>query len=67
MDSKKNEISSMIEDLSAISEETAATSEEVASGTEIQLEMMAKIRDASQSLALIAEKLNNTTNKYILN
>jgi methyl-accepting chemotaxis protein len=51
MDIKKDEINSMIEDLSAISQETAATSQEVASGTEMQLEMMTKIRDASHELA----------------
>ncbi|NLD46651.1 MAG: HAMP domain-containing protein [Clostridiaceae bacterium] len=66
MDYKKNEINAMIEDLSAISEETAATSQEVASGTEIQLEMMSKIRDASQELALTAKNLNAVTSKYIL-
>lgn len=66
MDSKKNEINAMIEDLSAISEETAATSQEVASGTEVQLEMMSKIREASQELALTAKKLNTITSKYIL-
>lgn len=67
MDSKKDEINSMIEDLSAISEETAATSQEVASDTETQLEMMTKIRDASQELAITAKNLNALTSKYILN
>ncbi len=66
MDSKKDEITSMIEDLSAISEETAATSQEVASDTETQLEMMSKLRDASQELAKTAKNLNALTSKYIL-
>lgn len=66
MDIKKDEINSMIEDLSAISQETAATSQEVASGTEMQLEMMTKIRDASHELALTAKNLNTKTSKYIL-
>ena len=66
MDSKKDEITTMIEDLSSISEETAATSQEVAADTETQLEMMSKIRDASQELAISAEKLNALTSKYIL-
>ena len=67
MDKKKNEITYMIEELSAISEETAATSQEVASATEIQLEMMTKIRNASEELASTAKNLNSLTNKYILN
>lgn len=67
MDSKKNEINTMIEDLSAISEETAATSQQVASGTEIQLQIMSEIRNASQELALTAKSLNTITGKYILN
>jgi len=64
MDAKKNEINAMIEDLSAISEETAATSEQVASGTKMQLEMMSKIKNASQELALTAKKLNANISKH---
>jgi len=63
MDSKKEEINYMIEDLSAISQQTAATSQEVASDTEIQLEMMSKIKDASQELAETAKNLNSITNR----
>ena len=66
MDFKKEEITAMIEDLSSISEETAATSQEVAADTETQLEMMSKIRDASQELAITAKNLNTLTGKYIL-
>jgi methyl-accepting chemotaxis protein len=66
MDFKKEEITAMIEDLSSISEETAATSQEVAADTETQLEMMSKIRDASQELAITAKNLNTLTSKYII-
>lgn len=66
MESKKNQIIDVIENLSAISEENAAGSEEAAAAIEEQTSSMDEISNASNELAKIAEELRMTVSKFTI-
>lgn len=61
---KKNQITSIIENLSAISEENAAGTEEASASVEEQTAAMAQIADASMELAKLAEAMQRSISKF---
>ena len=60
MNLKKTEIIAIIENLSAISEENAASTEEASASVEEQTAGMAQIADASDSLAQLAQQMQES-------
>jgi methyl-accepting chemotaxis protein len=64
MQSKKDNMVGLIENLSAISEENAAASEEVSATVEQQSSSMQQIADASEELAKLAEEMNMSVAKF---
>jgi methyl-accepting chemotaxis protein len=64
MDSKKNEIISIMQSLSAISEENAAGSEEAFASVEQQTEAMSEIALSCEQLLELAEELNTGLSKF---
>lgn len=61
---KKNQITSIIENLSAISQENAAGTEEASASVEEQTAAMAQIADASMELAKLAEAMQRRISKF---
>ncbi|SMP60551.1 methyl-accepting chemotaxis protein [Anoxynatronum buryatiense] len=66
MDSKKNELVGVIENLSAISEENAAGTEEASASVEEQTAAMAEIAGASETLAQLAEEMQKGIARFSL-
>ena len=64
MDDKKNEIIGIIENLSAISQENAAGTEEASAAVEEQTASMLEISNASESLAKLAEEMQQSISKF---
>ena len=61
---KKSQIINVIENLSAISEENAASTEEASASVEEQTASMMQIFDASESLAKLAEEMQESISKF---
>lgn len=64
MDTKKNEIVGILQNLSAISEENAAGTEEAAASVEEQTRSMEEISSASEILAELAEEMQASISKF---
>lgn len=64
MESKKNEMISVIQNLSAISEENAAGTEEASASVEEQASSMEEIASASESLAQLADEMRGNIEKF---
>ena len=64
MDSKKDEIVSLVESLSAISEENAAGTEEASASVEEQSASIVEIANSSESLARLADEMNQIISKF---
>jgi methyl-accepting chemotaxis protein len=64
---KKNEIMSIMQSLAAISEENAASTEEVSASVLEQSSSIEEIRNASSSLATLAEDMQENANKFKFN
>lgn len=64
MESKKNEIIGVIDNLSAISQENAAGTEEASAAVEEQVASMIEISNASDSLAQLAEEMKANISKF---
>ena len=64
MESKKDTIIQIVENLSAISEENAAGTEEASASIEEQTTSMEEIASASESLAKLAEEMNESIAKF---
>jgi len=66
METKKAEIMDTIQNLSAIAEENAASTEQAAASVQEQSSSMTEIVSASRSLSELAEELNNSIMKFII-
>ncbi len=66
MDTKKNEIIAILQNLSAISEENAAGTEEAAASVQEQTHSMEEISSASEILAQLAEEMQESISKFKL-
>ena len=64
LDNKKDKIIEIIENLSAISEENAAGTEEAAASVEEQTASIGEIANASESLARLAEEMQESISKF---
>lgn len=64
MDVKKTEIIAIIQNLSAISEENAASTQEASASIEEQTAAMEQIADASDSLALLAQQMQENISVF---
>jgi len=64
MAKKKDEIIGVIENLSASSEENAAATEEVSASVEEQTAAMEEIANASEALAELSEKMQESINQF---
>ncbi|MBS4537619.1 Cache 3/Cache 2 fusion domain-containing protein [Clostridium sp. D2Q-11] len=64
MESKKDEIINIIENLSAISEENAASTEEVSASVEEQTASMEELANASEALSKIANEMKISISKF---
>ena len=64
METKKDEIIGIIENLSAISEENAASTEEASASVEEQTTSMEEISNASKSLSRLAEEMQENVGKF---
>lgn len=61
---KKNDIMSIMQNLAAISEENAASTEEVSASVIEQNSSIEEIRNASSSLAMLAEEMEGNVSKF---
>lgn len=66
METKKNQIIGIMENLSAISEENAAGTEEASASVEEQTASMDQIANASEALAKLAEEMQESISKFKL-
>ncbi|APC84991.1 methyl-accepting chemotaxis protein [Clostridium botulinum] len=64
MESKKNEIITVIDNLSAISQETAAGTEETVAAVEEQTASISELANASESLARLAEDMQANISRF---
>lgn len=64
IETKKDEIVSVIENLSAISEENAAGTEEASASVEEQSASIMEISNSSESLAKLADEMNSVVAKF---
>ncbi len=64
METKKDEIVGLVQNLSAISEENAAGTEEASASVEEQSASIVEIANASESLADLAEQMNAIVSKF---
>lgn len=64
MDSKRGNITAVIENLSAISQENAASTQEAAASMEEQTTSMAEIAGASSDLSELAENMQRSVSKF---
>lgn len=62
--SKKNEIMNIMQNLAAISEENAAGTEDVSNAVIQQSNAIDEIADASKSLAILSEEMQENTSKF---
>lgn len=66
MEESKNVIVEVVTDLSAISEENAACMEEAAASVEEQAKSINTVSESSQQVALLAEKLTEEINQFVI-
>ncbi|NLM43119.1 MAG: methyl-accepting chemotaxis protein, partial [Clostridiales bacterium] len=64
MEQKKNDVINIMQNLSAISEENAAGTEEASASVEEQTAAMAEIASASESLARLADEMQQSVIKF---
>lgn len=64
MEEKKNDIVGLVENLSAISEENAAGTEQASASVEEQSASIIEISNSSESLAKLAEEMNEIISKF---
>ncbi|MCT4542075.1 MAG: methyl-accepting chemotaxis protein [Vallitalea sp.] len=64
MDTKKVNITDVVENLSSISEENAAGTQQASASVEQQTASMEEIASSSESLANLAEEMNNSITKF---
>jgi len=64
METKKNEVINIIQNLSAISQENAAGSEEASASVEEQTAALAEIANASEALAKLADEMQQSIIKF---